>query len=225
MCTDLRERFDREIKEWNEIKLVIKINFRALEILLQKFLLFNISHSSNGTNEDLTDYIFNSYTNTIEDMDVELEGLDNIPKDNNDEINKKVSYDAVEGSILINLLIVNKPDVIKIYLQKQSNKILEIKCEIKKLLKSYQDKNLRKIDKIYEESQILYNHYRNINTEPVSTEPTTVMELIKSVESHYKDIKEEINVINEFCVNLDVYPKDEDEIKKNLHFLQNLNIL
>ncbi|XP_952024.1 uncharacterized protein TA14595 [Theileria annulata] len=224
MCTNLRDRFDKEIKEWDRIKLIIKINFRALEILLQKFLLFNTTHQSNNTNEDLTDYIFNSYTNTIEDIDVETGGKGNILEDKNDGINEKINGSA-EGSVLINLLTVNKPDVIKIYLQKQSNKMLELKCEIKKLIKSYQDKNLRKIQKIYEESQILYNQSVNTNTKPISTEPTNVMELIKYVESHYKDIKKEINVINEFCVNLNVYPNDEDEIKKNLQFLQNLNIV
>uniref|UniRef100_A0A3B0MLY1 Uncharacterized protein n=1 Tax=Theileria annulata TaxID=5874 RepID=A0A3B0MLY1_THEAN len=224
MCTNLRDRFDKEIKEWDRIKLIIKINFRALEILLQKFLLFNTTHQSNNTNEDLTDYIFNSYTNTIEDIDVETGGQANIVEDKNHGMSEKINGSA-EGSVLINLLTVNKPDVIKIYLQKQSNKMLELKCEIKKLIKSYQDKNLRKIQKIYEESQILYNQSVNTNTRPISTEPTNVMELIKYVESHYKDIKKEINVINEFCVNLNVYPNDEDEIKKNLQFLQNLNIV
>ncbi|BAM40438.1 hypothetical protein TOT_020000694 [Theileria orientalis strain Shintoku] len=213
----LASRYNNHFEAWKKVQIAVQINLKALAIILQKFLLFSLKDSADEGSETV-DRIIKSYQN----------------KEDESEANLAESYSAVfeeccqskldslpSDSVLVCSLIVNHPGTITLFLQEQSNKLLQMISEISCLYDTFRSKHLAKMTQIREECEVIINRNINIKTHDLQEEKERNSQQINFIVETFHGISEEINEIKNFCKNMDTYPNQEDKIKKYLEFLEN----
>ncbi|UVC49984.1 hypothetical protein MACK_003607 [Theileria orientalis] len=213
----LATRYNNHFEEWKKVQIAVQINLKGLAIILQKFLLFSVRDSADEGRETV-DRIIKSYQNKDDESDANL--VESYSEVFEDDLESKLDS-MPSDSVLVCSLIVNHPGTITLFLQQQSNKLLQMISEISCAYEGFRSKHLAKMAQILEECEVIINRNININTHYLQDEKERNSQQINFIVETFHGISEEMKEIKNFCKNMETYPNEENKIKKYLDFLEN----
>ncbi|AFZ79662.1 hypothetical protein BEWA_025110 [Theileria equi strain WA] len=173
------------LDSWNKVRLSVQMNMKAISIILEKFRLYNVQEVIPYDDDKTMNAILDSYyvpigappstngqadkqllekshsvdhgLNTLEPGDLQYEPLSAVDLDISDLRHIDDELHIPTKSPVLASLMINHPGTITLFLQKQSNKIMQLIFEIRAMYDDFKKRHLPKMQSIYDACEV----YRN----------------------------------------------------------------
>ncbi|GIX63810.1 lysine-specific demethylase 5A-like isoform X6 [Babesia caballi] len=200
------ERYCKQLEAWQRVQANVESNLRALVILLDKFLLFAGAEEGNSHGHEANvDRLLDSYVGGGADAlpDAYEEAVDRLAAIKEFEQSDINAVSPLTANIQANL-----PGSIALFLQRQSDKMLQIMCEIRAECETFRCVSLPKMEPICDAA------IAHINRNSVSLESQfEKAALADAIYRSFTGIVHEINALLELVASLDSYPADRSRIQ------------
>ncbi|GBE60889.1 uracil phosphoribosyltransferase, putative [Babesia ovata] len=202
------QRYDKMLESWQTIQQNVDSNLRALVILLDKFLLFVGADDVELDEQDsMVDRLINSYADRI-DKTTEVPVAYHEAMDRLAAVAAASQNDVSAASPLVANIKANLPGAIPLFLQRQSDKMLQIMSEISTECSTFQAGTLPKMELVFDAAVVHIN--RNSTYLQLPAETAVVAD---SVYRSFMEITQEIQALRDLVASMDAYPVSQQQIQ------------
>ncbi|CDR93930.1 hypothetical protein, conserved [Babesia bigemina] len=196
------------LEAWQKVQQNVDTNLRAMVILLDKFLLFVGADEVDATEQDrMVDRIIESYTNRgSEKIAVPVayhEAMDRLAA-----ITAASRNDVGAASPLVANVKANLPDAIPMFLQRQSDKMLQMMAEISAECSTFQAATLPKMELVFDAAVVHINRSSTHQQQPA--ESAVVAD---GVYRSFMEIAREIQGLLDLVASMNAYPVGQQQIQ------------
>ncbi|KAK1937376.1 hypothetical protein X943_001418 [Babesia divergens] len=191
---------------WERIQNNVNINLKALVIILDKFLLFSGNYTENIQDVDmLVERILSSYSKDYKsDGTVAIDdAMERIAEIKGTPQNKIKDVSQLTANIMTNV-----PGTVTLFLQQQSDKMLQIACEIKTECRTFKNNTLPKMQQVYDMAVVQMNR-KMVSLDNTNCGNHTLEVIYKS----FQEIANEVDEVIQLVESIDIYPAQKLQIQ------------